>query len=97
MLGSQKVVLLGSSGQPVGIGSVAGGNMLHGQLVPAGYTKVVIEYAQPGTVPMLSTNFDGKELCTGQFTAWATDCIMYIIMTVTDSAICVNCYTMSGL
>ena len=75
--GTQKVVLLASSGQAVGIGSIAEGNMLHGQPVPAGYTKVVIEYVQPGTVPMLSTDFDSEELCTGQFTAWPTDCIMY--------------------
>ncbi len=75
--GTQKVTLMSSSGQAVGMGSIADGNMLHGKVIPDGYTKVIVEYIQPGTVPMLTTNFDDEELCAGQFAAWATACIIY--------------------
>jgi len=65
-----------SRGQAVGIASIVDGNMLHGQVIPHGYTNVVIEYIQLGTMPKI-TNFDEEELCAGQFTAWDTACIMY--------------------
>ena len=51
-----------SRGQPVGMGSIIGGDVLHGKPIPSGYTKVVIEYIKPGTMPMFSTSFDGEEL-----------------------------------
>lgn len=71
------MTLLSSSGQAVGSASIVDGNMLHGQEIPVGYTKVVIEYIQPGIMPMIKTNFDEEELCAGQFTAWDTASIMY--------------------
>ena len=74
--GTTKVTLLSSNGNSVGVGSIVG-DVLHGKAIPPGDTKVVIEYIQPGTLPMLNTNFDEEELCPGQFTAWATACILY--------------------
>ena len=70
-----KVTLITHHGQPVGIGSIIGGDALHGEPIPVGYTKVAIEYIKPGTAPMLSTNFDDDELHDGQLTAWATACM----------------------
>ena len=72
-----KVTLVTSRGQPVGIGSIIGGDILHGKPIPSGYTKVAIEYIKPGTTPMFSTSFDDEELHDGQLTAWATACIKY--------------------
>lgn len=72
---TQKVTLLSSTRQAVGVGTIVPGNVLHGKVLPAGYTKVSIEYIQPGTVPMLTTNFDDEELCAGQITAWVTECL----------------------
>jgi len=72
-----KVTLVTSRGQPVGMGSIIGGDVLHGKPIPSGYTKVAIEYIKPGTMPMFSTSFDDEELHDGQLTAWATACIRY--------------------
>ena len=66
-----------SCSQPVGIGSIIGGDMLHGKLIPSGTTKVAIEYVKPGTTPMFSTSFNDEELHDGQLTAWATPYIKY--------------------
>ena len=71
-----KVTLVTSRGQPVGMGSIIGGDVLHGKPIPSGYTKVAIEYIKPGTMPMFSTSFDDEELHDGQLTAWATACII---------------------
>ena len=38
-----KVTLVTSCGQPVGMGSIIGGDVLHGKPIPSGYTKVAIE------------------------------------------------------
>ena len=46
-----KVTLVTSRGQPVGMGSVIGGDVLHGKRIPSDYTKVAIEYIKPGTMP----------------------------------------------
>ncbi len=72
---TQKVTLLSSRGHTVGIASLVDGDTLHGRAIPAGYSKVVIEYVKPGTLPMIRSNFDEEELSAGQFTAWATACI----------------------
>ena len=64
-----KVTLVTSRGQPVGMGSIIGGDVLHGKPIPSGYTKVAIEYIKPGTMPMFSTSFDDEELHDGQLTA----------------------------
>lgn len=72
-----KVTLVNSRGQPVGMGSIIGGDLLHGKPIPSGYTKIAIEYIKPGTMPMFSTPFDDEELHDRQLTAWATACIKY--------------------
>ena len=63
-----KVTLVTSRGQPVGMGFIIGGDVLHGKPIPSGYTKVAIEYIKPGTMPMFSTSFDDEELHDRQLT-----------------------------
>ena len=72
-----KVTLVTSRGQPVGMGFIIGGDVLHGKSIPSGYTKVAIDYIKPGTMPMFSTSFGDEELHDGQLTAWVTACIKY--------------------
>lgn len=64
-----KVQLLVNS-KRVGIGTITGGNLLHGHEVPPEYVVVSIDNIDANTCPMYMTSFDEPFLHVGQFTAW---------------------------
>jgi len=54
----------------VGVGTMRGGNQLHGHQIPPEYIVVSIDNIDANICPMYTTSFDETCLYVGQFTAW---------------------------
>ncbi len=64
------VQLLSLDGTVVGTASTMAGNQLHGRTIPAGYTRISVQWINRDVRPLIECPFDDDCLAVGVITAW---------------------------